>query len=179
MRHSILLRRSRRSARRSPSHGVPPRPLHAPHGPEGDSGGCPHCAADGHLVPTDIDGRKGWWNQDREPEVGHHEPRSEMVETGETAKRRLGDDAERQQHRDPGEIAPVWTPGEREHGRDHGDDPDDRRDRPVSELDQGVRAERRQRGPPAFRPVRAAEPGIGEPDRSPVSTIRVSAISET
>ena len=97
--------------------------------------------------------------------MGHHESRREVMEHGEPAEHSLGDNAERQQERQPGQIAPKRAPGEGKHGGDHRDDPDDRRDRPIPELDQSVHAERRQRSPAALRPVLTTEPGIGSLDR--------------
>ena len=72
-------------------------------------------------------------------------------------------DAERQQQRQDRQVPPERAPRERQHRRHHRDHPDHARDRPVAELDQRVRAERRQRRAPALRPVLAAEPRVGQP----------------
>ena len=61
------------------------------------------------------------------------------------------------------QVAAERTAGERQHGGDHhGQNPDEPRDRPVAELDQRMRAERRQR----LAVAPAASPGSRAPSRS-------------
>ena len=104
-------------------------------------------------------------NHHRQREVAHHEAGREVLPDGEAAQDGLGEHAQRKERRQDRQISPIRTARERQHGRHHRDQAHDAGDRPVSELDQGVGAERRQRGSPAFRPVLAAQPGVGQPDR--------------
>ena len=113
------------------------------------------------AAPGERDGR----DQDhhREAEMGHHEPRREVLEDGEAAEHGLRHDAERQQQRQPREVPAVRSARERQDRGDHRDHADDSRNRAVAELDQRMGAERRQRRAAALGPVLTAEPRIGQP----------------
>ena len=91
-------------------------------------------------APGERDG--GDQDQHREPEVGHHEAGSEVVAHGEAAEHGLGDDADREQHAEQRQVAPVGTPPEGQRAGGHGDQADDAGQQAVAVLDDrvGVRA---------------------------------------
>ena len=88
-----------------------------------------------------------------------------MLADGEAPEHGLSHDAEREGHREPGEVAPERTAREREHGDDTAHHADQPRQRPVAELDQRVGGQRRVDLAVAFRPGRAAEARSRQPDR--------------
>ena len=132
----------------------------------------PHAAAIEHPRPlaglvarAPHERRGGDEDQHREREVAHHEAGREVVADGEAAEHGLADDAERQQHAEPGEVAAERPPPPRQRaGRDRGQ-PDEARDQAVAVLDPGVRLERRRDAAVALGPVRAPEPRAGQADR--------------
>ena len=114
-------------------------------------------------APRERDGRDE--DQHREREVAHHEAGREVVADGEAAEHRLADDAEREQHAEHREVAAERPPPERERARGDRGQPDEAGDHAVAVLDPRVRLERRGDAAVALRPVRAPEPGAGQPHR--------------
>ena len=114
-------------------------------------------------APGQRDG--GHEDQHRERVVAHDEAGREVVADREAAEHGLADDAQRQQHADPREVAAERPPPERQRARRDGGEPDEAGDQPVAVLDPGVRLERRRDAAVALGPVRAAEPGAGQADR--------------
>ncbi len=107
-------------------------------------------------------------DQHREHEVAHDETGLEVVEHGEAAEQDLRDDAERQQHREPHQVAAVGPPAIGAQQRRERREADEAGQQPVAELDHAVRVElavERRLG--ALRPCRAAEPRPGDADRDP------------
>ena len=88
-----------------------------------------------------------------------------MVADREAAEHDLRDDAERQQHAEPREVAAEWLPAPRERARGDRRDTDEARDDAVAVLDPGVGLERRRHAAVALGPVRAAEARAGQADR--------------
>ena len=74
-------------------------------------------------------------------------------------------DAERQQHAEPREVAAERPAAEGERARGDRGEPDEAGEQAVAVLDPGVGLERRRHAAVALGPVRAAEPGAGEPHR--------------
>ena len=96
----------------------------------------------------------------REDEVGHHQPRGEVVLDDEGAEDRLADHSQRQQGAEQGQVPAVGAAEEGEHaGGDHGE-ADEPGQEPVAVLDHRVGFERRRRAAVAAGPVRAAEAGV-------------------
>ena len=114
-------------------------------------------------APGQRDG--GHEDQHRERVVAHDEAGREVVADREAAEHGLADDAERQQHAEPREVAAERPPPERQRARGDRGEPDEARDQPVAVLDPRVRLERRRDAAVALGPVRAAEPGAGQADR--------------
>ena len=103
--------------------------------------------------------------QHREDEVAGDQPRREVVLDDEGAEDRLADDAERQHRPEQGQVPAERAP---EPGEDAGGDhreADEPGQDPVRVLDHRVGVERGDGAAVAFRPVRAAEPGAGQPHR--------------
>jgi hypothetical protein len=96
-------------------------------------------------------------------EVGHHRDASEHD---------LADDSSHEAGRQPGQIPSPRLTDERPRDGSDDDQRDEAGDRPVHELDGRVVAARLEQlgSETAFlarRPLRAAEPGAGDPHRSP------------
>ena len=75
------------------------------------------------------------------------------------------DDAERQQHAEPREVAAERPPAPRQRARGDRGEADEARDHAVAVLDPGVRLQRRRDAAVALGPVRAAEARAGEAHR--------------
>ena len=103
-------------------------------------------------------------NEHRQREVRHHEAGREVLADREPAEHRLCDHEQRQAAGEPREVAAERLARERQHRGDDGHHSDHPGDGAVAELDQRVRAERRQRASPALGPVRAPEARVGQPD---------------
>ena len=98
----------------------------------------------------------------REDEVGHHQPRRQVVLDDQGAEDRLADHAQRQQGAEQRQVPAVGAAEEGEDaGGDHGE-ADEPGQQPVAVLDHRVGVERRHRAAVALGPVRAAEAGAGE-----------------
>jgi hypothetical protein len=102
-------------------------------------------------------------DQHREREMAHDPAVVERAFDREAAEHGLSDDAERQQTADPGQVAPVGAPAQRQQPRQAGRDHDRDRDHPVGELDHRMGVQRRIHVAVALRPCRAAEARAREP----------------
>ena len=101
--------------------------------------------------------------QHREDEVAHHQARRQVVLDDQGAEDRLADHAQRQQRAEQRQVPAERPAEEGEHaGGDHGE-ADEAGQQPVAVLDHRVGVERRHRPAVALGPVRAAEPGAGQP----------------
>ena len=110
---------------------------------------------------------RGDENQHREREVAHHPAIVERTLDREAAEHRLTDHSQRQQGREPRQVAPIRAAAKRQHPRSPCRDRDRNGDQPVGELDHRVGVQRGVDVAVALGPGGAAKAGPGQAHGGP------------